>query len=61
MKLVRPNMTVNWSVWDWNNPNISLISVQGSEGRLPLEAALKCPLIAVVIPVVNLHNFGVEF
>ena len=61
MKLVRPNMTVDWNVWDWNDPNIRFVAVQGPEGRLPLEAALKCPLIAVVIPVVNLHNFSVEF
>ena len=61
MKLVRPNMTVNRSVRDWNNPNVCLVAVQGSEGRLPLKAALKRPLIAVVIPVVNLHNFSVEF
>ena len=61
MKLVRPNMTVNWSVWDWNDPNIRLVAVDGTEGRLSLEAALKRPLITVVIPVINLNHFGVEF
>ena len=61
MKLVRPNMTMNWCVWDWNNPIVRLVAVHGSEGVLLAVAARQCPPIAVIIHIIEFDNFRVKF
>ena len=59
-ELVRPHVTMDWSVWDWDNAVIGLIPKQRSEGRTCLMATRACVMSSVIINWIKLYNFWVE-
>ena len=59
-EMVRPHVTMDWSVWDRNNAVIGLITELRSEGRSCLMATRRCVISSVVINWVELDNFCVK-